>query len=519
MITLDLKELSLTPLLIRQYLSHSTGIETLHDGLPNRINILSKAKTLLFSSEQRELLEKILNEQHLHPTSKQKLHLEKIGQSNTCTITCGHQLNLMGGPIYVFIKIIETVKLCDDLNKSQSDYHFVPIYWMASEDHDIQEINHFWIKNKRYTFPSEWKGTAGSHPLNKKELSQFFNSIDTAEFNRFQKEFFELAKSNYLSSKTLAEAHRNLFQKIFGEMGLLIFDANDKRLKQSFIPFFQRELSDSIIYNQTIETQKIFQKNHWKFVFARRVNAFYINQSKRQRIDKLGNDYLIGDEKKTQKELKHLLQKQPENFSPNVLLRPVYQQFILPNVAYIGGTAEISYWLQLKAVFIAFGVNFPILIPRNSILFLSTLHLEKLSKLQLEPQQWILPKNEWLSIIYKKFAESDSDTFKLSEQVLANLQLSSNDPISMKYLENFQSWAKKNWKKMERKIHKEKAKSTLSELQKVDAIFDELFPANDFQERHYGVLAFLDKPVEEFLREFYNILTPMQAKLFIFQRD
>src|SRR5690554_3043535 len=332
-------------------------------------------------------------------TDKQKENLEKFESDNTVTITTGHQLNLFTGPLYFFYKILQTIKCCEYMQKLHPEINFVPIFWMATEDHDFEEINHFYFKNKKYIWNREFGDAVGRMDLKgiDKVFEQFQNDLNTSKNSQQLK---DLINKSYLSSDNLSEATRKLVQELFGEFGLLMLDADDVELKKFMIPAFETDL----IHHKAFEivsnsNEKLIEKNHNVQVNPREINLFYLNNGVRERIIEENQEFKLLDSNKTfsRNEILDELKNHPERFSPNVILRPLYQETILPNIAYVGGSGEIAYWLQLKDFFESQNVLFPLLVVRNSLLFISEKQRLKLEKLNIKYEDLFLPFSQLLN--------------------------------------------------------------------------------------------------------------------------
>src|SRR5690554_4140926 len=289
-----------------------------------------------FSIEKREVLAHALAEQY----AKGGIHLkeslvaqniESLKTKNTFTITTGHQLNLFTGPLYFIYKIVSVINLSKRLKKLHPEQNFVPVYWMATEDHDFEEISFFRFKGKTLQWETQQKGAVGR--MNPKELIEVFEEFKTLitpySTNEQQlKEWFEKA---YLQHDNLADATRYLVHEMFYEHGLLIVDGDDPVLKTMFIPQVKEELQKEISA-QLVAQQNERLAEHYKIqVNPRAINLFYLIDGSRERIIKGKSGFSIHNtqEKFSTEEFYNLLEKHPERFSPNVLLRPLYQEVIL----------------------------------------------------------------------------------------------------------------------------------------------------------------------------------------------
>ncbi len=312
-----------------------------------------------------------------------KNNILSLQSEKTFTVTTGHQLCFAGGPMFFFYKIITTINLAKQLKKNHPDYSFVPVYWMASEDHDFEEISTLNVFNKTLKWNQSVKGvtgkipTASLPPLLDEMIALFGEAPYAAEMKH-------IIEESYCRELSLADATRHFVLSLFGDEGLVVLDADRKALKELFLPILKDELLNQPSFRLVNKTNDILGENYKIQVLPRAVNLFYLDDQLRERIVQAPDEYyeIVNTELKFSKNIMlDLLEHQPERFSPNVVLRPVYQETILPNLAYIGGPGELAYWLELKAVFDHYGVFYPMLVPRNSAVILSLKQLQKFEAL------------------------------------------------------------------------------------------------------------------------------------------
>ncbi|SDI01402.1 bacillithiol biosynthesis cysteine-adding enzyme BshC [Chryseobacterium taeanense] len=450
-----------------------------------------------FTSAQREILAEALEDQlsGLKFSLSQRQNLNDLKLQNTFTITTGHQLNLFSGPVFFVYKILQAIKTCSYLKEKFPEFNFVPVYWMASEDHDFAEINHFKTENNYYEINEKSGGAVGRIQI----TDTFFISEFEKEFKDFVfgTELILMLKEAYKAGNTLTEAIRILVNRLFSDFGLLMVDGDSKELKKQIKDTFKDELLNFTLQKTSKEKVEFLTEKYGKVqVNPREINLFYLTDT-RDRIDFYGNKYIIVDKniQFTQEEILDELEKHPEKFSPNALMRPVYQETILPNLAYIGGNAEIMYWLELKDYFTEINLPFPILIPRNSMLFLKEKTLGKIEKLQLKIEDFfknftaitnakILDNNEILSLLQdkeNKLIHQFSELKKAAETT----EKSFGNMVKAEEIRQLKSF--KRMKK--RLLHAEKIKQN-ELLERLENLFLEVHPSKNWQERVYNFSVF-----------------------------
>lgn len=305
----------------------------------------------------RQLLRNVLKAQNQHlPNAGKVLEaIDALADEKTFTVTTGHQVCLAGGPMFTLYKIATTIALAKKLNAQHPAYRFVPLLWMATEDHDWAEVNHFYPSfDEKRVYEANVDGPVGRHVLQANIQETFSDQADWL-------------KSIYKPGQTMAEAFRNLMHAIFGAEGLVILDADDRSLKTAFSGIMEAELDGRGIGDALAsQTEALEALGYKSQVYPRGINLFWMGDGGRKLLLESAGGFSTkeGDKTWTKSEILAELAENPQNFSPNVAFRPLYQEFLLPNLAYVGGWAEVSYWMQFKAAFAHHQIPFPLLVPR-----------------------------------------------------------------------------------------------------------------------------------------------------------
>lgn len=494
---ISFQDIANIPQLVKDFLNHNIeGFEENTFSLQNFKNKI-KEKQASFNSRQREILALALEQQFssLTISSKQKQNMEDLKLENTFTITTGHQLNLFSGPVFFVYKILQTIKTCSYLKENFPEFNFVPVYWMASEDHDFAEINHFKTENNYYEINEKFGGAVGRIPLS----DTFFISEFEKEFKDyvFGTELILMLKEAYKAGNTLTQAIQILVNRLFSDFGLLILDGDSAALKTQMKETFRDELVNFSLNEESKQKIDFLTGKYGKVqVNPRDINLFYLTET-RDRIDFNGNQYVIVNKNRqfTKEEILQELEWHPEKFSPNALMRPVYQETVLPNLAYIGGNAEIMYWLELKDYFTKINLPFPILIPRNSMLFINQKTLGKIEKLQLKIEDFfqnftaitnhkILDNNEILRLLEEK----ESQLIHQFAELKAAAETTEKSFGNMVKAEEVRQM--KSFKRMKKRLlHAEKIKQT-ELLERLENLFLDIHPSKNWQERVYNFSVF-----------------------------
>lgn len=478
-----------------------------------------KDKAEHYSAENREVLVKQLKKQYegIHDSITQK-QLNLLEEPHTFTVTTGHQLNLFTGPLYFIYKIFHVVKLAESLKKAYPTHNFVPVYWMASEDHDFEEINHFHLFQQRISWETEQGGAVGRFEI--KEFEEVRNQL--RDKFRNDADYLDWMLSFYKDGQTLAQATFHLVHELLGKYGVLILDADRKELKSLFIPIFKKEISEefsSLAVENTSE--KLVDKGYKTQVHPREINLFYLEKNKRSRIIYTNDKgYQLGDEFFTQEETLELIDNYPERFSPNVVLRPVYQEVILPNLCYVGGGGEMAYWLQLKGVFDTLNVPYPLLQVRNSIQLIDSMLKLKMDKLNLKVEDLFMDINQ----IKKSYALNNASVeldFSLIEDTAKELATKMEELIEeadkglIGYAKSESVKIKKQVDTIKQKLIRHEKKKQETAMKQIDQVWQKSFPGNGLQERKENVFEWMAKSGKGSLDQWYEFIDPFEKDLMV----
>lgn len=505
--------------LMNDYLDQKPNLQPLYNRFPTLENFEAQLqeKQTNFNDSSRAALVSVLHQQYqnIEISDLTKLNISALASSNTFTVTTGHQLNLFSGPLYFLYKIISTINLTTELKEKYPSYNFVPIYWMATEDHDFEEINYFNFRGKKFHWNAASTGPVGR--LTTEGLADFFEiyeqELGSGTHANTLKKLFEEA---YLQHDTLANATRHLANALFGEYGLVIIDADNASLKRQFIPFIKEELLQQSTHQLVTETTEKL-KEYIVQVNPREINLFYIEDNLRERIILENGKYKVNNTPMefSEKEILELLENKPEKFSPNVIMRPLYQEVILPNLCYIGGGGEIAYWLELKSFFNAVNITFPILLLRNSVLLATEKQAKKADKLNLTWAELFLPQTELLNKKTKQLSEFPIDLnplkAQLQQQFDALYEKAQQTDASFSGAVKAQEVKQiKGLENLEKRLLKAQKRKLSDVLQRITDLQNELFPNQSLQERQTNFSEFYLESGENLIPELKDRLQPLE---------
>lgn len=335
----------------------------------------------------------------------------KIEEKNIFTVCCAHQPVLLGGALYTLLKIIDCIQLCNELAKHEPSAVFIPVFFIGNEDHDIEELTTVSVFNKSLKWQIESRDSSGLWQVNSSFLTAKNQLFEIIKNTPYESDIHAIIENSFWEERPYGECFQRFIHHIFGKYGVLTFNPLDKEAKQRMQPIFEDELRHSTSYNIVQATNQKLQNHLSIQANPREINLFYADEDGRNRIVKNGQTFDINTSDKviSQKELIEQTQTNIERFSPNVLLRPLYQQLIFPNIAFVGGGAEISYWLQLHELFQHYHIHFPALVRRSSVVFLDKITQQKLDKANLSARTFIEHVNKLENYYMRELAEKKWD--------------------------------------------------------------------------------------------------------------
>lgn len=507
--------------LMIDYLNEKEALKQLYNHFPKLENFPSQIleKEANFPVENRKILVTALEKQYedFEVSETTLNNIKLLNDSKTFTITTGHQLNLFTGPLYFLYKIISAINLCKELKKNYPENNFVPMYWMATEDHDFEEINYFNLKNNKIQWKRDSFGPVGRLSTEGLEtvFEEFSKEIGLGNNAFFLKELFQNA---YLNHSNLAAATRFLANELFKEEGLVIIDGDDKNLKQLFIPFVKKELLNQTSSEEVLKTN-VHLTDYKIQVNPREINLFYIEDDLRERIIFEKNQYSVLNTKInfSEEEILTELENHPEKFSPNVILRPLYQEVILPNLCYIGGGGELAYWLELKSNFEVNKVPFPMLLLRNSVLLATEKQAQKADKLQLTWADLFSTQNDLLTNKTKALSQFTIDFSEqkehLQQQFIALKEIAKQtDKSFIGAVEAQEKKQLKGLENLEKRLLKAEKRILADQLERITVLQNELFPGKSLQERKINFAVFYAEFGATLIKKLLEKLQPLEQE-------
>jgi len=461
---------------------------------------------------RRDVLVSALKEQYKAVTASPvvEAQLESLLQDTTFTVCTAHQPAIFTGTLYFIYKILHTIRLADQLKKEMPQYRFVPVFFMGSEDADLEELGKIYLDGEKLVWDTQQTGAVGR--MKTKGLEKMLDRIEgELSVQPHGKELMEMLREAYLKSPDIQTATFRLIHRLFAEYGLLVLIPDNPLLKQLMIPVFEEDLfkeTPSGLVDQTIQA---LPKKYKVQANPRAINLFYLKDDLRGRIERTGDQFRVHDSKLVfgEEEMRKELQQYPERFSPNVILRGLFQEMILPNLAFIGGGGEVAYWMEFKSLFGHYGTPFPLLILRNSFLLVEKLWKEKLERAGLSLTDLFRPEEELVNELVTRQSQhslSLEEEISMANQYYENLKRRSGevDPTLGKHVEALQAKALAPLQVLEKKLLKAEKRKFGDHRRQIHDIRAALFPTNGLQERIDNFMPWYAAKGKKFIEDLYD---------------
>lgn len=507
--------------IIIDYLNQSPSLRPFYTHPVSPEGIASAIQARQSAQPDRSLLVKELHEQYKGVETAEYVlnNIQKLLQPDTFTITTAHQPAIFTGNLYFIYKIVHVIKLADRLKKEYPGNHFVPVFWMGSEDADLDELGHVYLGGEKLVWETKQTGAVGR--MNTRGLEKLIHRIEgELSVQPFGKELIQLLRDCYLQSPDIQTATFKLINTLFAEYGLVVIMPDNANLKRVMAPVFRDDLLQQTpagVVNKTIE--QLSQQQHKVQAHPRDINLFYLKDNIRELIELKGDKYEVRNTTLSfsREEILAELDSHPERFSPNVILRGLYQERVLPNIAFIGGGGETAYWLELKDLFGHYKVPFPVLIVRNSFLIIENKWQEKIRRLGLKPEELFQSEQQLLTALVSRHKNGE---LKLENELEAAIRVydllkdkaANIDRSLLQHVEALQARTLKPLQELEKKLLRAEKKKYEAEQRQIQAIRQALFPRNGLQERIDNFMPWYAGWGKEFIHTVYNhSLTVEQA--------
>lgn len=465
------------------------------------------------SPVNRNVLVRELEKQYARVKTDEKVikNIHLLESDNTFTITTAHQPNIFTGPLYFIYKTLHVIRLSAHLKKLVPGYDFVPVFYMGSEDADLDELGHCHLEGKKLKWDTPQTGAVGRMKVDKGFLSLIDQVDGQLSVLPYGKEIVSLVRKSYRENDLIQDATFAFINELFGEFGLVVIIPDTADFKRQLLPVFEDDLlhqTPSAIVGKTVK--QLHSGGYKVQANPRDINLFYLKDNMRERIIKQDSVFRVQHStlEFSESQIQEELRTHPERFSPNVILRGLFQEAILPNLVFIGGGGELAYWLQLKELFGHYRIPYPLLLLRNSFLIVEKKWSEKIQKLELPVEEffkdevklmnfWIDKNNHTLAL---------DSTFESAKQLFESLktQIAPVDNTLVKHTEALQAKFLKKLTEVETKLYRAERKKLVDVTNQVNTIKEKLFPINGLQERFDNFMPYYAKWGKSFFQQLYQ---------------
>lgn len=417
-------------------------------------------------------------------------NIQRLLDEDTFTVCSAHQPNIFTGHLYFVYKIMHSIKLAASLSEQIPECKFVPVFFVGSEDADLEELNHIELDGKKYTWETKQTGAVGKMFVDKDLLKLIGDIEGRLLAEPYGREIVSLLRECYVLNSNIERATFLFVHHLFKQFGLVVFLPDSPTLKNEMIGVFQEDIFKNNTEKIVRETSARLARHHHAQAFARDINLFYMKDNIRQRIVKAGDRFVVHqtDISFTQGEMLQELREHPGRFSPNVILRGVFQERMLPGIIFIGGGGELAYWLQLKDVFGYFNTPYPMLLLRNSFLIIEKKWQAIIEKLSLTTEDLFDPYEQLLQMVIKrnsKYNLSLSEEKALIDTLYSKLALRAGtiDKTLVDHIKNLQAKQQKKLTDVEKKFMSSEKKNNEATDRQISRLLHHLFPNGGLQER------------------------------------
>jgi bacillithiol biosynthesis cysteine-adding enzyme BshC len=509
--------------IILDYLDHAEALKPFYAYPPSLQGIQKAIDARKGFGNRKPLVEELIKQYAGIKSDLVEKNIQSLLLENTFTITTAHQPNVFTGPLYFVYKILHAIKLAGYCKSSLPQYNFVPVYYMGSEDADLDELGHIFLGGQKIEWKTKQTGCVGRMKVDKEFLKLIELISGQLAVLPFGDQILSLVKTCYQEGVLIQEATFKLVNALFAEYGLIVLIPDNPNLKKLATNIFTDDLvneTPSVIVEKT--ANKLHAAGYKLQANPREINLFYLKDGMRERIVRVKEKFVTYDSRVTfrDKEILKELTDHPERFSPNVILRGIFQETILPNLVYIGGGGEIAYWLQLKELFENYQVPYPVLLLRNSFLVIDKKWNEKISKLGFSAEDFFLPEQELMNRLVARESRNEiklNGNFTSAEKLYESLkkQAVAVDSTLAQHVDALKTQSIYRLQELEKKMIRAEKRKFTDHQRQIHSIKEKLFPGNGLQERIDNLMYYYAKWGKDFLQRIYDASLSLEEEFVI----
>ncbi|RYY59445.1 MAG: bacillithiol biosynthesis cysteine-adding enzyme BshC [Chitinophagaceae bacterium] len=508
------------------YVAKAPALRPFYKHSADREGILQSIDARRKAPDNRSVLLQVLMEQYEGvPVSEAVTkNLAALSSINTFTVTTAHQNNLFTGPLYFIYKILHVVKIAAELNALYPADHFVPVYYMGSEDADLEELNHIHLGGEKISWATGQTGAVGRMKVDRELLAMIDRIAGQLTVSADGASVMAAIREYYREGESIQQATFRFVNHLLGEFGVVVLIPDHAKLKALMLPVFEGDLlhqsASAIVEKSANELGKLYKVQ----AHPREINLFYLDEQVRERIEKNGEEWTVKrvEKKFNREDLLALLREHPEHFSPNVILRGLYQETILPNIIFVGGGGELAYWLELKSLFDHYTVPMPVLMLRNSFLVAGKRQAETIDRLGYRPADFFRPAEELLNGLVQKETDKNLSVHQViddTNKMYASLveQVLPIDPTLGQHVDALKTKALYRLVQLQKKMLRAEKRKFADRERQIRTVKNNLFPNNSLQERVENILPFYARWGMPFIRQLYKSSPGIDAAFVILE--
>ena len=502
---------------LRSFYEHPVSLEGIKLAIEQRKN---------FPTNRKLLVEELTTQyQDISPGENVEANIQALLDENTFSICTAHQPNLFTGHLYFIYKIMHVIKLCANLKHDLPRYNFVPVFYMGSEDADLEELNHVVIDGIKYEWETKQTGAVGRMKIDDSLIKLIDLISGRLKAEKHGQEIVDLMRSSYRKGFTIEEATFLFVHELFKEYGLIVLLSDKANFKNEINSIIEEDIFDHTSSKIVEKTSRELSENYKAQAYPREINLFYLKDAIRNRIVEVENGFIVHDTEIffTDESMREELKNHPERFSPNVILRGLYQEFILPDIAWIGGGGELAYWLQLKDLFRHFNVPYPVLVLRNSFLLIEKKYVELLDKLDLKSLDLFKGKDTLIEEFVKMNSNSTLNLDKEKSEFrdlyfrIKNIANKIDTTLS-RHILALEAKNLKSLSALEKKFFRAEKRKFEAQENQLTKIFAALFPDDGLQERTENFMLFYARHGKAFFNTIYENSLSLEQEFCVLQQ-
>lgn len=513
--------------IVLDYLEGAPVLQPFYAQAPTEAGFKSAIEAKKTQPINRAALVQVLQDQYASVDNNAEVaaNIEALLNQDTFTICTAHQPNLFTGPLYFIYKILHAIRLARHLKQTFPQYHFVPVYYMGSEDADKEELLHTYVKGKKYEWQTKQTGAVGRMQIDAALLKLIDEIAAQINVEPHGNDFIQLLQQCYTTGKTIQNATFEVVHGLFKKFGLVVLIPDHAVLKNSMQAVFEQDLFQQRPSEIVGQTCARLSEHYNVQAHPRDINLFYLENGIRNRITKANDTYVVHDTdiRFTEAGLRTELERHPERFSPNVILRGLFQETILPNVAFIGGGGELAYWLQLQDLFQQYAIPFPVLVLRNSFLIVEKKGQERIRKWQLSNVELFKPELDIVNAVLAqqgKLPQLNGEAQQIALIYEGLKKLATGVDVTLQqHVDALKTRSLQQLEKLEKKMARAERKKHEALQHQIRQLKEALFPKNGLQERVENLSSFYAKWGSGFLDELLDHSLAFEQQFTILTQD